>query len=422
MTLNRNVFAAVVVAAAAALLIVPANSAAGGVLPGLPTADPSAPADTVVSGQVPVANARTIPHWHSQFTDPTNGVTYGYDMAGSDPALNQDTTIPVDIVPLDFVFAGSGDYALRGSDIVANVVSSPMFQPSDFSYTPLVTGPMDSSQHVNVLPGGPLSAGNTGVQYEDAVMRAQFNKVGTSYHLRLGAPTVWPAETIQITQGQGEVFRNSRGVVWGYEDRGKFLSFTGQMHVDPTHLVIFLTNNVFIGAPGKWCCNQGLHSSGSSDGRGGGSTDSNGNAQVGTWIFGAYVQPGTYNPSIIPFAPDVAVLSHEIAEWADDPYGTNLVNPWMSPLPPQSGCAPILETGDPVDRVGYALPGNTFDSGSYADGYWHMQDVMFLPWYSRQAPNTTSQPTQQPSASVGRYSFIGDLNPYADFHQPATNC
>jgi hypothetical protein len=412
----------VTIAAAAALVIAPAVSATAGASAGLPIADPGAPTESVTAGQVPLANARTIPHWHGQFTDPTNGVSYGFDMAGSDPALNQDTTIPVDIVPLDFVFADSGDYELRGSDIVSNVVASPLFKPSDFSSTPFVTGPMDASQHVSVVPGGELSAGNTVVQYEDAVMRAQFNKVGTSYQLRLGGPTVWPAQTIKLTKADGAVFRNSRGVVWGEMDRGKFLSVMGQLHLDPTHLVIFVTNNVFFGRPGYWCCDQGEHSSGSSDGRGGGSTNSNGNAQVQTWIYGAYLQPGTFNPSIAPFDKDIDVFSHEIAEWADDPYATNFVNPWNSPLPPQDGCGFILENGDPLDRVTYTLPGNTFDTGPYADSYWHLQDVTFLPWYSRQEPNTTSQPTQQPSASVGRYSFLGDLNPYPDFHQPAASC
>jgi hypothetical protein len=419
---RRHAVALLTAAAGAALLIVPATLAMAGAPAGLPTADPGAPVEDVTSGQVPLANARTIPHWHGQFTDPTNGVTYGFDMAGSDPALAQDTTIPVDIVPLDFVYASNADYELRGSDIVANVLASPIFRASDFSYTPLVTGPMDANQAVNLLLGGPLSAGNSGVQYEDAVMRAQFNMVGTSYHLRLGDPTVWPAQTIKITTGQGEVFRNSRGVVWGYEDRGKFLSMTGQMHLDPTHLVIFVTNNVFIGAPGKWCCNAGLHSAGPSDGRGGGDIDNNGDAVVATWIFGAYIQPGTFSTSRDPLDKDVDIFSHEIAEWADDPYGTNLVGSSVYPLPPQSGCTNLLENGDPLDRVAYTLPGNTFDTGPYADGYWHMQDVTFLPWYSRQAPNTTSQPTQQPSAYVGRYSFMGDLNPYPDFHQPATSC
>jgi hypothetical protein len=33
-----------------------------------------------------------------------------------------------------------------------------------------------------------------------------------------------------------------------------------------------------------------------------------------------------------------------------------------------------------------------------------------------------SEPTQSPSANIGRYTLLGDLNPYAAFHQPASGC
>ena len=91
-------------------------------------------------------------------------------------------------------------------------------------------------------------------------------------------------------------------------------------------------------------------------------------------------------------------------------------------MPPQNGCGRYLEVGDPVDSIVYSLPGNSFDAGPWADGAWHLQDTVFLPWFARQAPNTTSQPTQQPSALGGRYTFMGDLNPFAQFHQPASGC
>jgi hypothetical protein len=40
----------------------------------------------------------------------------------------------------------------------------------------------------------------------------------------------------------------------------------------------------------------------------------------------------------------------------------------------------------------------------------------------RTAPNTVSEPTQTPSANIGRYTLMGDLNPAAGFRQPATGC
>ena len=47
---------------------------------------------------------------------------------------------------------------------------------------------------------------------------------------------------------------------------------------------------------------------------------------------------------------------------------------------------------------------------------------MLLPWFSREAPNHTSEPTQSPSTNIGRYTLMGDLNPYPGFRAPATGC
>ena len=121
-------------------------------------------------------------------------------------------------------------------------------------------------------------------------------------------------------------------------------------------------------------------------------------------------------------------VSHEIAEWADDPFVNNLVEPWLTPTAPQYGCTPVLETGDPVVGIGFAIGTNTYLQGpnpngsQSADGYYHPEDEVFMPWFMRQAPNTTSEPTQATSTDGGRYTFMGDLNPFPGFRQPATGC
>ena len=71
---------------------------------------------------------------------------------------------------------------------------------------------------------------------------------------------------------------------------------------------------------------------------------------------------------------------------------------------------------------------NTYQQGpnpngtQSADGYYHPEDEVFLPWFMRTAPNTVSEPTQSPSPNIGRYTFMGDLNPFPGFRQPATGC
>ena len=92
------------------------------------------------------------------------------------------------------------------------------------------------------------------------------------------------------------------------------------------------------------------------------------------------------------------------------------------------GCTDILLTGDPVVGIGFAMGTNTFQQGpnpngsQSADGYYHPEDEVFLPWFMRTAPNTVSEPTQSPSANVGCYSLMGDLNPFPGFRAPATGC
>ena len=150
---------------------------------------------------------------------------------------------------------------------------------------------------------------------------------------------------------------------------------------------------------------------------------------------GLVVRPGTYprlqgSPSRTDWAlQDIHALSHEISEWADDPFVNNLVQPWLTPTAPQYGCTNILETGDPVVAIGFAKGTNTFEQGpnpngsqSIADGYYHPEDEAFLPWFMRTSPNTVSEPTQDPSANIGRYTLMGDLNPFPGFRQPATGC
>jgi hypothetical protein len=126
----------------------------------------------------------------------------------------------------------------------------------------------------------------------------------------------------------------------------------------------------------------------------GGSTNSNGNAKVQTFAWASWVQPGI----------------------------------WLTPTAPQYGCGNILETGDPVVGIGFAMATNNFQQGpnpdgtQSADGYYHLEDEVFLPWFMRLAPNTISEPTQSASGNVGRYTLMGQLNPFPGFSKPATGC
>jgi hypothetical protein len=386
---------------------------------------------TTVGGADVLPTTRTVAHFWSSALDPSDGVTYGYNMVGANPftcgGSACSTTIPVDLVPIN---VNVGGRSFLGTDVVAPILASPLFAPNDYSTTPRST-----SAAGGFTGGGPLSSGNSGVQLQDATMRSQFNQTGASpYHVILDTPVVRPAITIDVPANHGTLLRSGRGVVFGDVDVTWWASklnniITSTSYMDPTHLPIFVTNEVMLyqGTPTN-CCIIGFHGASKVPGNGGGSINSNGNAVVQTYAWNSWVTPGTFNPNSSWALQDIHAMSHEIAEWADDPFINNTVEPWLTPTAPQYGCTGILETGDPVVGIGFSMGNNTFEQGpapngaQIADGTYHPEDEVFLPWFLRTAPNGISQPTQTPSTNIGRYTLMGDLNPYPGFRAPATGC
>lgn len=270
-------------------------------------------------------------------------------------------------------------------------------------------------------------------------MRSQFDDVGSStFHLLLGQPAILPTVTISVPANQGVVASFGPGfnafgdvsITWFASQMNNLIN---SLHIDPATLPIFVTNNVYLyeGHSFTNCCVLGFHGAAHVTGLGAGSTHGKGNQGVQTYIYAAYAQPGTWSASSEPALPDgsdgyyiqdIHAISHEVSEWADDPFTNNAVDPWLTPTAPQYGCSTLLETGDPVVGIGVLVGSNPYyqSAGANADGYWHPEDEAFLPWFARQAPNTTSEKLQ--NAPTGRYTFFGDLNPYPGFQQPATGC
>jgi hypothetical protein len=399
---------------AAALLACAAATAARSASPSLPLIDDAnlKPQYAHVGGADPQASDKTVQHWFGTFVDASNRLTYGFNMVGVNPASNGSATVPVDVVPLTMVFAADGGAGRDGAAVVGATLASPIFQTNDYSTTAASSG-----------GAGALSAGNVG-QYEDAIMRSQFNKLGSSYHLRLGAPTVRPAVTIQVPQNQGFLALNQRGIEVGLANSSWFSAqlnnLLNKVDLDPTHLVVFLTNNTILEDNAGNCCVVGFHGAAHATGAGTGKVHSNGGTSLQTFVFASYTTPGTFNPAKGAFVKDIHVLSHEIAEWGDDPFVDNTVEPWTSEVAPQYGCVNLLETGDPLFATGFAIGTNSFDTNAFSDRMFHPSDEAFLPWFARQTPNAVSQPLQ--GGTTGRYSFMGDLNPSPVFQAPAVGC
>ncbi len=395
---------------------------------------------TTIGGASVLPTTRTVAHWYGQTTNPTNGVTYGYNMVGANPHTCSgsacSTTIEVDITPIIVHIAGM---TYDGTSVVDPTLNSPIFAKNDYGSTSAATaaGNFPNPPAFIKGAGGALSQGDAGVplQLQDATMRAQFNKTGSasSYHLILH-PNVLPAVTIDVPQNQGILRVTGRGVVFADINVSWWSSHIMNLEnsADPTHLPLYLTQDVVLygGNNPLNCCiigYHGTHAAGHQLGYGG----SQGNAPVQTFAWGSYISPGFYarpDGGTDWALQDIHALSHEIAEWADDPFVNNSVQPWATPTAPQYGCTGVLETGDPVVGIGFSMGVNSYQQGPNpngsmsADGTYHPEDEVFLPWFMRTAPDTISEATQSASQNVGRYSLMGDLNPFAGFRQPATGC
>lgn len=407
-----------------------------------PINDADMKAQSVTMGGASVLpTTRTIPHWYGTTKDPHNGVTYGYNMVGADPNSCKDAacdvTVQVDITPIKVNIGGR---TFDGTDVVDPTLASPQFATNDYGSTQAATvaGAFPSRTEPSLIrgPGGLLSQEDAGnqLQLQDATMRAQFDKTGASpYHLRL-KPVVQPAVTITVPQNQGTLLQSGRGVVFADVNISWWSAQINNLETsaDPTHLPLYLTSDVMLytgGNPAN-CCVIGYHGT-KATGMRLGNGKSQGNAVVQTFAWSSYVSPGLYarpEGGTDWALQDIHAVSHEIAEWADDPFVNNTVEPWLTPTAPQYGCTSVLETGDPVVAIGFAMGTNTYAQGpnpngtQSADGFYHPEDEALLPWFLRlPASNTGSEPTQSDPNS-GRYTLMGDLNPFPGFRQPATGC
>jgi hypothetical protein len=363
--------------------------------------------------------SRTVPHWTSSFTDPTNHATYPFTIVGSDPRLGGSTTVDTAIIPLTFKFvagsqdvsmltahgyvAATQDMSMNGADDVGATVASPIFTPANF----------------------PIS-GDSGVQYGDAVMRAQFGKVGTGYHVNLGQPEVLKPVEISVPEDKGVAIFNPLGVLTGIVDAAWFKESLrhaiNERHVDPTTLPIFLSHNVFLYQDGNYlhCCTIGGHGAGLPTSTATVTVDGKGRKPVHTFVFAAYITPNSFPRFPAPFAglSDINSLSHEISEWMTNPFGGNVVQPYRVPLAPPGTCGSLLESGDVVAGVWFPMPGNP---NAAAGGVWHPQDEAFLNWFARNGQAAGLAPAD------GRFTYMGPFTrgiggPFGAFGRPAQAC
>jgi hypothetical protein len=300
----------------------------------------------------------TVPNWSGSFT--YQGTAFPYTMVGNNPAQGGTTFFFTQLIPISFFFdefvdQNGNNIVISASPIVSPFVNSPNFEPA--SYTSGFT------------------------QLGDAIQRAEFfNAAQPNWHNILLRPQMLTPVQVEVPVGSSVVLQSSEnGVIFALIDFNFMVSQLNTiLQLEPINagaLAIALTHNALFydGTPAN-CCTLGFHTA-FENGTLGNRT------LVQTLAFANWTDEGIFVNTQIA---DVISISHEIAEWMNDPFVNNIVPTWTDPNG-DGGCQNLLEVGDPVE----GLPNPAFPVT--IDGFtYHPQTVALLPWFSRPAKNTLS--------------------------------
>src|SRR5215472_3491829 len=301
----------------------------------------------------------TIPTFSDSVVAGQDGNTYGFTIVGQDPFAGGagTTSIPMQVIPVVVTDGSSHDVY---DPTVANGGCGEPVSP----VTGVLTGPL--------LKNRRWHAGSTFVgydQYVGATMREEFwsaaNRFGASpnYHVRLAGsePAVITATFnggTEINPGSCNQLEEFPISTWDSFIRSEFPALAG-FGVNATTFPFFLFKNVVFTQGG--CCILGYHSA----------FNNGGNSQ--TYGNGDYVTDGEFGGTF-----DLAVASHEIGEWANDPFVNNPTPSWGH-TGQVSGCQGNLEVGDPLSGTGFS-----FNSATTAGGggpIYHLQELAFFGWF-----------------------------------------
>jgi hypothetical protein len=312
------------------------------------------------------AAGTTVPTWSGSVVAGQNGDTYDYTMVGSNVfSTNSTTTVQAILIPLIVTFAATGDvYNPTTADSACSEPESAL------------TGELNSPEFVR----RPWYAGKTFVgdaQYTDAQMREEFwdrtNPSGSSpdWNLNLNV-SLGPTFSIEAASEYPELAPGTCEAL-GEIDMASWEDFLqGTIFPDlfadgiggPTTLPIFLVQNVVLtNDDGKSCCVFGFH------------TDFDNpsyatNTQTYAWTD---YQMNDDRPGL---GQNVTGTSHELAEWANDPFVNNPTPSWGHTGQDPHSCQGNLEVGDPLTTSHFTVQ-PTRPGGMV----YNLQELAFMGWF-----------------------------------------
>ena len=291
-----------------------------------------------------------------------DGRTHSGSMVGASPftSAGTSTSVPAQIIPLIVRLAD-------GTTFDPTRQPAPC-APSAFASTPELTlfqaSPLFQN-HGYVLNG--VNVGST--QFADAFQRASFWSLvrGRNYHVLLGPVTTLPAVTVNVpasvvtthNQGCGNGVMIDTTWMKNYIE-GTLIPPLAPQGVRPATLPIVLWGGLVYA--------NAFHSA-----------------------FGT--PPQTYVAGAAP------PMAHEIAEWIDNPFGTNIVPDWGYIGQSPNACNPLLEVADAVGRYNISV--------TMPNGYeYRLPELAYFSWFLG-APSL---------AAAGAFSSNGT------FKGPAARC
>jgi hypothetical protein len=309
----------------------------------------------------------SLPTWSGTELSPVDGVRYPFTMIGNDPTipeLHPVTVIPTDFIPIRFAAYASGGFGPLYVDPTmpdAACLASPTIPSGATPFGLALQSPLFVDHDYKF---GSTDVGN--VQYVDAFQRMNFGRhvlgplaINPGYKVELSV-TQRPVVTVIVPPADGLfVFRTDCGPEisidkdWWKSEIENVLFRRLRAYINPRRFPIFFAYRMDLTNNGRTL--GGFHNAAKNPAWGG-----------DTQTFATAV----YSPG-----EDIAGLSHEVAEWMDDPFAGNQVPAW-GPIGQVSSCSRLLEVGDPI--TGHLIPVTMSNGITY-----HPQELAFFGWFFR---------------------------------------
>ncbi len=290
------------------------------------------------------------------------GQQYPYTMVGTNPELRnaKNVVVPTAIIPVRMVFAdgtvldpSAPNPCLGGQRELDFILQSPLFMNFDYGEGPR--------------------------QFLEQIRRLEFwhytgpGQLNPGYSLRL-SPSVLPTVTITlpptdytdlaacVTDFGAQRFGFVDITNWFRYLQNQVAPMFPKLGISANTFVIFLVGNINF-------TNQGTAIAVAYHGA---------LASQGSLVTYAAAQLGPVQRNKVV---SIGAISHEVAEWADDPYGVNPTPLWGNVGQDIGVCQNNLEVGDPL--TGTFLPAVQMPNG-YA---YRMQETAFFSWFFGQIPS-----------------------------------